>query len=193
MNMGKLLKALKISILGFLGLIVITAVASSIGVKTRSDEVRQTIQYTTERINDNTLPKGQKKVLVKGAPGEKLMIYEVRHRGSSELSRELKSEQIIKQPITEKVAIGTYVEPTPEPQVSAPSASSAQSTPKSSTNVSSNSNSSSSNNNNAIHSPNSGVTNIVSGHCMDGKAVTGNPSAKGKSNPCYGHGGWRDY
>lgn len=193
MNIGKLLKALKISILGFLGLIVIIAVASSIGVKTRSDEVRQAIQYTTERINDNTLPKGQKKVLVKGVPGEKIMTYEVRHRGDSELSRELKSEQIIKQPITEKVAIGTYVEPTPEPQISAPSVSPAQSTPKSSTNVSSNSNSSSSNNNNAIHSPNSGVTNIVSGHCMDGKAVTGNPSAKGKSNPCYGHGGWRDY
>lgn len=43
------------------------------------------------------------------------------------------------------------------------------------------------------YSPNSGVTSTVSGYCNDGTYVTGNPSARGKANACYGHRGWRDY
>jgi cytoskeletal protein RodZ len=30
----------------------------------------------------------------------------------------------------------------------------------------------------------------ISGTCKDGTAAYGNPSAKGKANVCYGHGGW---
>lgn len=43
------------------------------------------------------------------------------------------------------------------------------------------------------HSPNSGVNWVVSGYCNDGTYVTGDPSAKGRANACYGHKGWRDY
>lgn len=46
---------------------------------------------------------------------------------------------------------------------------------------------------NSNNSPNSGVTNTVSGYCNDGTYVTGNPSARGRANACYGHKGWRDY
>lgn len=42
-------------------------------------------------------------------------------------------------------------------------------------------------------SPNSGVKDVVSGYCNDGTYVTGNPSARGAANACYGHKGWRDY
>ena len=48
-------------------------------------------------------------------------------------------------------------------------------------------------NSTSTHSPSSGVANTVSGYCNDGTYVTGNPSAKGKANACYGHRGWRDY
>ena len=43
------------------------------------------------------------------------------------------------------------------------------------------------------YSPSTGTNTIVSGYCNDGTYVTGNPSARGKANPCYGHKGWRDY
>ena len=43
------------------------------------------------------------------------------------------------------------------------------------------------------YSPNSGVNWVVSGYCNDGTYVTGDPSAKGRANACYGHKGWRDY
>lgn len=49
------------------------------------------------------------------------------------------------------------------------------------------------NNTKSSHSPNSGVNYTVSGYCNDGTLVSGNPSAKGKANVCYGHKGWRDY
>ena len=43
------------------------------------------------------------------------------------------------------------------------------------------------------YSPSTGTNTIVSGYCNDGTYATGNPSARGKANPCYGHKGWRDY
>lgn len=46
---------------------------------------------------------------------------------------------------------------------------------------------------NTITSPNSGVNYYVHGHCIDGMEVYGDPSARGKANQCYGHGGWLDY
>lgn len=42
------------------------------------------------------------------------------------------------------------------------------------------------------NSPNSVVTSIVSGYCNDGTYVTGDPSARGRANACYGKGGWRN-
>lgn len=47
--------------------------------------------------------------------------------------------------------------------------------------------SNSSNNSTTTHqNQNTGIT----GYCKDGTPATGNPSAKGKANSCYGHGGW---
>lgn len=43
------------------------------------------------------------------------------------------------------------------------------------------------------YSPSTGTNTVVSGYCNDGTYVTGNPSTRGKANPCYGHKGWRDY
>lgn len=34
------------------------------------------------------------------------------------------------------------------------------------------------------------IDEMTSGYCVDGTYVTGIPSAKGKANVCYGHGGW---
>lgn len=59
------------------------------------------------------------------------------------------------------------------------------------TNTNTNTNTSSSSN--ANRSPSSGVNYQVSGYCIDGTYVTGDPSARGRANACYGHGGWRDY
>ena len=41
-------------------------------------------------------------------------------------------------------------------------------------------------NTNQSSNSNSGIT----GYCKDGTVATGDPSARGKANSCYGHGGW---
>lgn len=68
-----------------------------------------------------------------------------------------------------------------------------QTTTRSTNASSTNSNNSSGNSGSSSNSPNSGATNNVYGYCNDGLDVYGNPSARGKANKCYGHGGWRDY
>nr|DAW32246.1 MAG TPA: G5 domain [Caudoviricetes sp.] len=162
---------------GFLVLAIIVVIVNNLGVTTSSDEVKQDIGYATERVNDASLPKGQEKTLVKGVNGEKTIIYEVRRKNGTELSREVKSGTVTKQPVTEKVAVGTYV------------------APESATTPTTGNSASGSGGNSATNSksPNSGVTNVVTGYCKDGTLVTGNPSARGKANPCHGHKGWRDY
>ena len=37
---------------------------------------------------------------------------------------------------------------------------------------------------------NNEVSSGITGYCKDGTVATGDPSARGKANSCYGHGGW---
>lgn len=180
LTIKNLAKFLGIFTVGFFVLAIVVGVINSIGVTTSSDEVRQHIGYATERVDDASLLKGQEKVLVKGVNGEKTIVYEVRRKNGTELSREVKSETITKQPIAEKIAVGTYVAPAPTPQIPAQ-----QSAPANTGGTTAGSSSG--------RSPNSGVTNVVTGYCKDGTLVTGDPSAKGKASACYRKGGWRDY
>lgn len=81
-----------------------------------------------------------------------------------------------------------------ERETSEPAANTASTMPNTSTNTTgtvTNTNTSSSSNVNS--SPSSDVNYQVSGYCIDGTFVTGDPSARGGANACYGHGGWRDY
>lgn len=173
-----LIKFSIVSTVGLLALAIIAIIVNNVGVTIGSDEVKQSVGYTIERVNDASLPKGQEKTLVKGVNGEKTIIYEVRRKNGTELSREVKSETVTKQPVTEKIAVGTYV---------APESATTPTTGNSASESGGNSATSGS------KSPNSGVTNVVTGYCKDGTLVTGNPSARGKANPCHGHKGWRDY
>ena len=177
LTIKNLAKFMGISTVGFFILAIVIGVINSIGVTTSSDEVKQGIGHATERVNDASLPKGQEKTLVKGVNGEKTIIYEVRRKNGTELSREVKSETVTKQPVTEKIAVGTYV--APESAIMPTTGNSASRPGNSATSGS--------------KSPNSGVTDVVTGYCKDGTLVTGNPSARGKANPCHGHKGWRDY
>lgn len=184
LTIKNLAKFFGIFTVGFVVLAIVAGVINSIGVTTSTDEVKQSVSYATERVNDASLLKGQEKILIKGVAGEKTIIYEVRSKDGQELSREVKSETITKQPIAEKIAIGTYVEPASTPIVQTPQAPtqpSVSANTGSDTGISTN------------RSPSSGVKNVVTGYCNDGTLVTGDPSARGKANACYGKGGWRDY
>lgn len=68
------------------------------------------IRYDEQTVNDSSLPKGQTVVRQEGKRGSKNLTFEVTYVDGVETSRHLISEEVILQPITKIVAVGTKVE-----------------------------------------------------------------------------------
>lgn len=76
---------------------------------TRTETETQTIPFETQTVDDNTIEYGQTVVRTAGVNGEKTLKYEVIYENDKVVSKELKSEEITTQPITEIIARGTKV------------------------------------------------------------------------------------
>ena len=72
------------------------------------------IPHETVYCYDATLPEGEKKVLTVGADGQLMCTAAVYYVDGKEISRTVKSEVVVRQPVSEVIAIGTYTEQ-PEP------------------------------------------------------------------------------
>lgn len=79
------------------------------------------IAFSKTTVEDSALEKGKSEVRVKGVTGNKTLTYEVTYENGEEKNRELIKEETTKQPVSEVLAVGTYVAPPPPP---APRASS---------------------------------------------------------------------
>ncbi|MGU3643874.1 G5 domain-containing protein [Microbacterium sp. C23T] len=82
---------------------------------TREEAVTEAIPFTETRVDDGALPAGQTQVRTPGQNGEKTLTYLVHLLDGQEVSRELISEVVTTQPITQVIANGTYVAPPPPP------------------------------------------------------------------------------
>ncbi|MDR7184406.1 hypothetical protein J2X85_001429 [Microbacterium trichothecenolyticum] len=88
---------------------------------TREEVVTEVVPFTETRADDGALPAGQTQVRTPGQNGERTLTYLVHLRDGEEVSRELISEEITTQPVTQVVANGTYVAPpAPAPAPAAP-------------------------------------------------------------------------
>jgi hypothetical protein len=85
---------------------------------TRDEIVTEAIPFTETRIDDGALASGQTQLRTAGQNGEKSLTYRVHLIDGTEVSRELISDVVTTQPITQVVANGTYV----APPVAAPAA-----------------------------------------------------------------------
>jgi hypothetical protein len=65
------------------------------------------IAYSTRRVNDSSLPKGTTRVRTRGVVGLKRITYEVTYANGVETDRTKIREQVIRQPVTRVVAVGT--------------------------------------------------------------------------------------
>ncbi|TWH33957.1 uncharacterized protein YabE (DUF348 family) [Isoptericola variabilis J7] len=74
---------------------------------TASDQVREVLPFTTERIESADLPKGYEAVRTRGRPGEAVSTYEVRTLAGTEVERVLVSRQVTREPVNEVVVVGT--------------------------------------------------------------------------------------
>lgn len=115
---------------------------------------------------------------------------------AAEEQRKAEEAQKAAQEAAEKAAVEAAAQRAAQQSQSTYTGTTTQNQTTSSTSSSQASNTTSSANNGSggsNYSPNSGVNWVVSGYCNDGTYVTGDPSAKGRANACYGHKGWRDY
>ncbi len=76
---------------------------------------RSDLPYTTERIEDNTLPYGEENVITQGKKGTLTEVYEIIYYRGAKQEEILLSENRT-EPVNEVIAVGTYVAPEPEPE-----------------------------------------------------------------------------
>ena len=80
-----------------------------------TEEVTETVAFTTEERNDNSLLEGEEEVVSQGEDGEVTKIYETTLENGEEVDKKLVDEQVTKESTNRVVAIGTK-QPQPEPE-----------------------------------------------------------------------------
>jgi hypothetical protein len=92
------------------------ATLTEIPVITTKEETRQEpIPFTSETIEDPTLPYGETKITQVGVNGIKTIVYTVTYTNGVETSRVIKSQSVTTQPVSQVTAIGTKPDVTPAP------------------------------------------------------------------------------
>ncbi|MBQ3320861.1 G5 domain-containing protein [Candidatus Saccharibacteria bacterium] len=76
-------------------------------ITTEIERVPEPIYYEAETIYDNTLREGTKEVRQEGKNGEKLISYEITSKNNKEIKREYSSEEVLTEPVSKIVIIGT--------------------------------------------------------------------------------------
>lgn len=74
----------------------------------REVTLNEAIPCPVEVKTDDKLLLGEKKVIKKGVPGERIVTYRITRENGLETSREVLAESIVREPATEVVARGTY-------------------------------------------------------------------------------------
>ena len=76
--------------------------------------LEESLPYATETRYDFTLAKGERQLERAGEDGRKVSVYEVKFENKIEVSRELISEEVTLEPVTEIVILGAKTEIPPE-------------------------------------------------------------------------------
>lgn len=82
----------------------------------------ETIPFKTETKQDSSLKKGTSKVVVKGQNGQQAVTYRERLVDGEVVESNQLETKVVKQPVNEVKAVGTYVAPTTTQKTTAPSA-----------------------------------------------------------------------
>lgn len=80
----------------------------------RSLTAEESIPYATEQKLDYNLAKGEKYLERAGEEGRKSLVYRIEFQNNVEVKRELISEEVTKQPVTEIVVVGAKASISPE-------------------------------------------------------------------------------
>jgi resuscitation-promoting factor RpfB len=81
--------------------------SASPGTEVRTVTETRSIPFGRRTVNDSSLPKGTTKVRTRGVAGLKRLTYQVTFVGGVQSGKTLLREDIVRQPVTEVVAVGT--------------------------------------------------------------------------------------
>lgn len=79
------------------------------------DVVKETVAFDQTTVEDAAMTKGETKVTTVGKAGERTLIYRVTSIDGEETKRELVSDVVTVEPVTQVTSVGTYVAPSPAP------------------------------------------------------------------------------
>jgi len=85
----------------------------------KTTTVTEKVAFQTLTADSDTLPKGEEKVTQAGVPGETTLTYKLVLVDGREASRTLVSKTTTREPVTEKITVGTKEEPKPAPAAAA--------------------------------------------------------------------------
>lgn len=74
-----------------------------------TDVVEESVDFAVETKSDSSLLKGKEKVVTEGEEGKIARTYEVTKENGKVVDKKLKTEEVLKEPKTEVVAVGTKV------------------------------------------------------------------------------------
>ncbi|MDN4495393.1 G5 and 3D domain-containing protein [Ureibacillus aquaedulcis] len=74
-----------------------------------TDVVEEAIDFAVETKSDSSLLKGKEKVITQGEPGKVARTYEITKKNGKVSQKVIKSEEVIQEPTTKVVAVGTKV------------------------------------------------------------------------------------
>src|SRR5690625_563215 len=76
-------------------------------VEKETDTVEETVAYETEKRNDDSLPKGEEKVISDGKEGKLVKEYEITLENGKEVDRKLVTEEVREDSQNQVIAVGT--------------------------------------------------------------------------------------
>lgn len=84
-------------------------------ITTKDETTTTVIPHDSKKLDDPLLPKGEQRVEVSGQTGVRTRVTRVTFTDGKETGRAVISDTVTKEPVTEIIKVGTYVEPTPVP------------------------------------------------------------------------------
>ena len=73
----------------------------------KEEKERAVIPYSTEYIYDDEMPEGMRRLVQNGKDGEEIITYKATYRADKLLKRDIAAEQIITEPVSKIVRVGT--------------------------------------------------------------------------------------
>lgn len=79
-------------------------------VESETEVVEEALAFGTETKNDGSMKKGTKKTVTEGKEGKKIKEFEIIYENGKEVERKLINEEVVENPVSKVVAIGTKVD-----------------------------------------------------------------------------------